>query len=157
MLLKYFQGEATTVIDADPDLVFASLTDVARLPGWNQRITGVVQPPDRPLAAGVEWKVRMAVPPAKWVSRTEVIAYDPGARAFAHRSQSDDGNPTYVEWRWTVAAAEHGSLVRVAWEVHVMTFWRQFLFAKVRRPQLADEVPASLDALADHLAGRDAA
>lgn len=157
MLLKYFQGEATTVIDADPDLVFASLTDIARLPGWNQRITGVVQPPDRPLAAGVEWKVQMAVPPAKWVSRAEVIAYDPGARTFAHRSQSDDGNPSYVEWRWTVAAAEHGSLVRVAWEVHVMTFWRQFLFAKVRRPQLADEVPASLDALADHLAARDAA
>jgi hypothetical protein len=36
----------------------------------------------------------------------------------------------------------------------VKTFWRQFLFAKLRRRQLLDEVSASLDALAYHIADR---
>jgi hypothetical protein len=39
--------------------------------------------------------------------------------------------------------------------VHPETFWRRFLFAKLRRKQLVDEVATSLAALAYHLAPRD--
>jgi uncharacterized protein YndB with AHSA1/START domain len=155
MLLKHFRGEATAVIDADPDLVFAAITDPARLPLWNRRIAGIVQPPARPLAEGVEWKVQMAVPPARWVSRTRVLSYDPQQRRVRHRSQSDDGNPTYVDWTWTVTPTGGASHVHVDWDAHVKTFWRQLLFAKLRRSQLTDEVPVSLGALAYHIADRE--
>ena len=47
------------------------------------------------------------------------------------------------------------SHVHVDWDAHVKTFWRQLLFAKLRRSQLTDEVPVSLGALAYHIADRE--
>jgi uncharacterized protein YndB with AHSA1/START domain len=155
MRLKQFHGKARTLIDADPDRVFATLTDTSRLPLWNRRIAAIVRPPTRPLAEGVEWKVQMTVPPARWVSRTRVLVYDPQQRRVRHRSQSDDDNPSYVDWTWTVTPVDGASRVQVEWDAHVKTFWRQLIFAKRRRSQLADEVPASLGALAYHVSDRE--
>jgi hypothetical protein len=75
----------------------------------------------------------------------------PGPNGYEHTSQSDDGNPSYVIWRWTAIPAPGGATVTVEWTGYPKTFWRQFLFAKQRRRQLRDEVPASLRALAYHL------
>ena len=155
LLLTEFKGHTTAVLDAEPADVFAALTDIERLPQWNKRVERVLQPPDKPLAPGVEWVVKMSVPPASWPSRARVTAYDPGRMTFEHVSQSDDGNPSYATWRWTVAATDGGARLDVAWSVHPATFWRRFLFAKLRRSQLTEEVPASLAALAYHLAPRD--
>jgi uncharacterized protein YndB with AHSA1/START domain len=156
MLLNEFQGRASAVIEAAPADVFATITAIERLPEWNGRIAKVIEAKHEPLAEGVEWVVQMSVPPAKWPSRARVLRYDPARLLFEHVSQSDDGNPSDVLWRWTVAADPGGSKVTVAWEAHVRTFWRRFLFAKLRRKQLPNEVAASLDSLAYHLAPSEA-
>jgi uncharacterized protein YndB with AHSA1/START domain len=152
MLLKEFHGQTSVVIDADPKHVFDAVTRVERLPEWNQRIAAVVHPPDRSLVEGGEWVVQMSVPPAKWLSRSRVVRFDAEHLLFEYTSQSDDGNPSFVLWRWAVSPLGAGSKVRVEWAVYPKTFWRQLLFAKLRRRQLGGEVPASLDALAYHLA-----
>jgi uncharacterized protein YndB with AHSA1/START domain len=153
VLLRHFAGKATAVVFADPDHVFACLTDVAGLPEWNRRIAAVMEAPAGSLAEGVVWRVQMSVPPSTtWVSRACVLSYDPSRRLFRHRSQSDDGNPTYLDWSWEVSATAAGSRVIVRWDAHVATFWRQLLFAKLRRRQLVEEVASSLDALAYRVA-----
>ena len=155
LLLKEFRGHASAVLDADPGEVFAALIDVDRLPQWNKRVERVLEPPAAPLEPGVEWVVKMSVPPASWPSRARVTTLDHDRLVFEHVSQSDDGNPSYGIWTWSVSAVDGGARVDVAWAVHPATFWRRFLFAKLRRGQLADEVPASLAALGYQLAPRD--
>lgn len=157
MLLTQFQGQATTHVDASPALAFATVTDLHHLAEWNHRIAGVLQAPDGPPEEGVEWKVQMSVPPAKWVSRARVLRYDPVQCTFQHVSNSDDGNPSYAIWTWTVTASDDGAVVNVTWDIHPETFWRQFLFGKIRRRQLTDEVRESLNALGYHLAAREPA
>lgn len=157
VLIRRFRGHAATLIDADPDRVYSVITDIPRLPRWNRRITEVIQAPTQPLTNGVEWKVRLVVPPVRWVSRARVLTYDPAARVFRHRSQSDDGNPTYIDWTWTVSPNGPDSQVEVEWQAEVKTFWRQALFARLRRAQLTAEVLASLDALAYHAASTHSA
>src|SRR2546421_11950922 len=46
-----------------------------------------------------------------WVSESQVSAIDPATGRFAYRSQSDDGNPSYVDWEWHVDAEGDGSIV----------------------------------------------
>jgi uncharacterized protein YndB with AHSA1/START domain len=156
MLLTQFAGKAQAVIPAEPADVFAALTDVGRLPDWNTRIAKIIEPPSGPLGPGVEWVVKMSVPPASWPSRARVVKYDPGRLEFLHISQSDDGNPSYVEWRWTIAPESDGARVTVEWFGRPKTFWRRLLFARLRRSQLGDEVPASLAALARHVSSHHA-
>jgi hypothetical protein len=155
VLIKRFRGRAAIVVDADPDLVYSVITNIPRLPRWNRRITEVVETPLQPLSDGAEWKVRLVVPPGRWVSRAHVLTYDPAARVFRHRSQCDDGNPTYVDWTWSVIPNGPDSRVEVEWQAEVKTFLRQTFLARLRRAQLTAEVPASLDALAYHCASRE--
>lgn len=156
MLLNEFRGQASAVIDATPAEVFAAIATIDRLPEWNQRIATILEAPATPLAAGVEWVVQMSVPPAKWPSRSRVDAYDPDQGYFEHTSRSDDGNLSYVVWRWSVTPCPDHAKVTVEWIGHPKTFWRRLLFARMRRRQLQNEVPASLSALAYHLAPREA-
>lgn len=152
MLLREFHGQATAVVETSPAEAFAAITAIDRLSDWNERIANVIDAPDGPLAEGVEWVVQMAVPPAKWRSRSTVVGYDPDRRVFEYRTQTDDGNPSFAVWHWSVKPDSAGAKVTVDWEVHPKTFWRRLLFAKLRRKQLANEVPDSLHALAYHLA-----
>jgi hypothetical protein len=48
-----------------------------------------------------------------------------------------------------VSPGEHGSTLTVTWAAYPRSFWRKLLFARVRRPLLADEVRASLAGM-DH-------
>ena len=155
---KGFQGQATVTVDADPDEVFAIITAIDRLPEWNARIAQVLEPPPDPrLPAGTEWVVQMVVPPARWASRSRVVACEADRGYFEYVSQSDDGNPSRITWRWSVSAEPQGTRVTVGWDAHVRTFWRRFLFGRLRRRQLASEVRASLAALAYHSAPREPA
>src|SRR5439155_25926552 len=94
MLLTEFHGQAAAVVDESPAEVFAAITAIDRMPEWNERIASLTRPPVAPLAKDVEWTVQMSVPPAKWPSRSRVVAYDLDGMYFEHNSQSDDGNPT---------------------------------------------------------------
>lgn len=140
-------------IEADADAVFAQICDVAALARWNDAIVQVVELPStwRP---GAEWMVRMEVLGRSWDSRSRLVVLDRQRRRFAYRSGTDDGNPSYAEWVWEVAAAPGGSEVTVSVALRPRTFWRRMLLGRIRRRQLARrELPASLARLAGGVEG----
>jgi len=138
---------ASRIVDAPPDDLFTRLTDISELPDWNRAITGVVERPDH-LDVGAQWIVEMHALGRTWNSRSVVETLDPIGRCFAHRSVTDDNNPSYALWTWVVADHPDGALVTVAVELHPITFWRRRLFVHIRSRQLADtELVESLAAL----------
>jgi hypothetical protein len=133
-------------VDASPAAVLARVTDIARLSEWNAAISEVVEQPAE-LAPGAVWKVRLHAVGRSWVSKSRLVELDEPHGRFRYRSQSDDGNPSYAEWCWTVQPDGSASSVTVAVELHPMTFWRKRLLVHVRRPSLRREMRASLVAL----------
>ena len=123
------------------------LTDIPGLPTWNRAITRTVDVPAE-LTEGVEWVVELSALGQRWHSRSHVLELDRQAGVLAYRSCTDDGNPSYAQWRWEVRPQLQGSDVTVTWSLHPQTFWRRVLMARIRERQLAHgEVPASLVAL----------
>ncbi|WP_331770137.1 SRPBCC family protein (plasmid) [Embleya sp. NBC_00888] len=143
-----FSGSFSAFVPAPADAVFALVTDVARLPEWNRAVTRVLEAPEVP-APGAEWVV--VVKPdgwPSWPSRSRVLELDPQRGVFGYRAQSDDGNPSYADWRWHIVPEAGGARLTVTWELHPQTFWRKHLFARLRRRRLSKtEVPASVAAL----------
>jgi uncharacterized protein YndB with AHSA1/START domain len=137
---------ASGYVDAAPDLVFGFLTDVSRLPEWNRAISDVVDVPAQ-LAPGAVWRVRLHALGQSWVSRSEVSEIDRAKRHFLYRSQSDDGNPSYADWAWSVEPDGAGSMVFVTVDLNPVTFWRRHLLIKVRRPALRSEMHNSIEQL----------
>ena len=149
LLVGRLEGSASVVVDAPAADVFAVLTDVERLPEWNAHIRRVLEPPAGPPAEGADWVVLMAASGTTWNSRARTLRYDPDTHHFAHVSRTDDGNPSWAGWCWQVTDVPGGgSRLDVTWDINPRTFWRRALFARLRRAQLADEVPRSLTALA---------
>lgn len=141
-------AQASTVVPAAPDAVFATLTNISGLPAWNAAMTSVVDQPAK-LEVGAEWVVEFHALGQSWRSRSTVEELDAIGRRFAYRSGTDDGNPSYARWRWDVTDDPAGSRVTVTWELHPVTFWRRMLLARIRARQLArTEIPTSLAALA---------
>ncbi len=103
------------------------------------------------LVEGAEWVVEFRALGQSWHSRSKLVDLDPEARRFAHRSRTDDGNPSWVDWEWRVEGHPTGAEVTVTWDLHPVTFWRRLLFSHLRNRQLArTEVPRSLAALGQH-------
>ena len=141
-------ASASAAVPASTATVFATLSDISRLPEWNAAMTSVIEQPDR-LEVGAEWLVEFHALGQTWRSRSTVEELDVAGRRFVYRSGTDDGNPSFARWTWTVAEDGAGSLVTVAWELRPVTFWRRVLLARIRARQLArTEIPASLAALA---------
>ena len=144
----------STTVPAAADAVFALITDLDRLPDWNANMTAVVERPPK-LGPGAEWVVEFRALGQRWRSRSRVETLDPEACAFAYRSRTDDGNPSYAVWSWRVEPEGGHARVTVSWELHPATFWRRVLLGPVRHRQLRRaEVPASIAALAAVLARR---
>jgi len=137
---------ATTHIDAPPAAVFERVTDVARLPEWNDAITEVLEQPEQ-LSPGSVWKVRLHALGQRWVSRSTLVELDASAGRFRHRSRTDDGNPSYADWEWIVRPDGAGTTLTVTVELHPKTFWRRYLLIHLRRPALRREMLTSLAAL----------
>lgn len=139
-------------ISADPDSVFGVITAIAELPAWNDAMTAVVDSPEV-LEVGAEWVVEMHALGRTWHSRSTLTVLERGTRRFGYRSCTDDGNPSWVDWYWSVDEHPDGAEVAVTWDLHPATFWRKVLFSHIRRRQISrTEVPASLAALARHVA-----
>ena len=144
-------GTAAATVSSPASDVFGLLTDIDRLPEWNRIIVKVVERPET-LSPGSEWVVQLKAMGNSWPSRSTIEEYDPHRYVFAYRSCTDDGNPSYARWRWTVEpAADGGSRVSVSWELHPKTFWRRALLVRIRNRQLQREVPASIQSLAGAL------
>jgi len=137
---------ANARVDAPADRVFGIVTDIGRLPEWNAGIVEVADAPPQ-LKPGSEWKVRVRALGQTWVSKSTVTDLDPTVHRFAYRSQSDDGNPSYADWEWTVAPDGSSCVVTVTADLNPRTFWRKHLLIKIRRSGLRKEMAASLTAL----------
>lgn len=151
------RGSASAVIVAPADTVFDAVTDPSRMTLWNAVMTEVVEMPEA-IAPGSEWVVAFqAMRVMRWRSRSRCEALVRNDRTFVHRSGTDDGNPSYAIWTWTVEPEGQGrSTVRVTWELHPETVLRKVLLSRMRNRMLKSEVPASLSALNTLLAaGRD--
>jgi len=139
---------ASAVVPASPDAVFRTLTDIGGLPDWNAVMTRVVEQPGT-LEVGADWLVEFRALGQTWKSRSIVEELDIPGRRFAYRSCTDDGNPSYARWAWSVVDDPAGSRVTVSLDLHPVTFWRRVLLARIRRRQLTrTELPSSLAALA---------
>jgi uncharacterized protein YndB with AHSA1/START domain len=138
----------TATTAADPDDVFGLLTDIDRLAEWNDIITRVLHRPTD-LAPGAEWVVEMHAMGQTWSSRSRVEAIDRPTRRFSYRSGTDDANPSYTVWHWSIEPHPGGSLLSVSWDLNPRTFWRRHLVVHLRRRALAQEVPASIRQLAE--------
>ena len=143
-----FHGQASVRVDATPRAVFDFITDVGRLPEWNNAIEAVLAQPAA-LAEGAEWTVRMHPPGTpRWGSISRVVELSRDRCRFAYQTRNADGNPSYSEWAWAIARSGAGAGVTVTWRVHLKTFDRRFLGGPIRKRQLAREVPRSLAELA---------
>ena len=138
-------------VNASAEDVFRLVTDIGRLPEWNAVITRVVEPSED-LAPEREWVVELRSLGNTWRSRSAVLEYDATSRRFSYRSRTDDGNPSYGDWTWTIEPDDDGSQVTVSWDLHPRTFWRRTLLARIRNRQLRSEVRKSLNALEECLA-----
>ena len=144
-------GSAVGSVPSPPSDVFRLLTDIDRLPEWNSIIVKVVERPEA-LSPGSEWVVQLKAMGNSWASRSSIEEHDPSRFVFAYRSCTDDGNPSYTRWCWTVEPATGDeSRVTATWELHPRTFWRRALLVRVRSRQLRREVPGSIDAMAHAL------
>jgi hypothetical protein len=150
-MVDEFHGSASVVLDAAAEQVFAVLTDVMRLPDWNEHIHHVIEPADGPLVEDTEWVIQMRAMGTRWPSRSHATVVDPDAGRFEHTTRSDDGNPSYAMWSWQVRPDGPGSELTVSWAVYPRSFWRRALLARLRRPVLEAEVRASLAGLNDYL------
>jgi hypothetical protein len=138
-----FHGSADAHVDADPRDVFARLIDLDRLPEWNDAIEAVLETPAA-LVEDSEWMIRMHAMGTRWDSRSHVLELDRDELRFVHRSMSDDGNPSYIIWSWTVTPEGAGARVNVQWAGHPKTFWRRVLLARIRSRVLRREVWSSM-------------
>lgn len=141
---------AMTGIEAEPTEVFGAITDVVHLPDWNLEIPRVVEVP-AVLVPGAEWVVEIHAMSTHWNSRSRVAELDTQRGVFAYRSQSDDGNPSYADWRWQVAGDGAVTSVRVTVDVHPATFLRKRFIARVRRRGLERALHQSLASLREQL------
>ena len=150
--MKEFRGEAALTVRASADAAYALITDVRRLPEWNDAIERVVADAGE-LVTGAEWTVRMHPPHMpSWGSVSRVDVLDRGARTFSYSTRNADGNPSSVVWHWTVEPTDHDhAVVRVRWHCMLRTLDRRLLAGPMRKRQLEREVPRSLAALSSAL------
>ena len=151
MLLTEFHGTESVRLAAPAGEVFDTRVDVDRLPEWNAHLHHVVERPEGPLQQGSQWVLQMRAMGTRWPSRATALTVDRASYTFEHRSVTDDGNPSFVLWSWTVAPEGAGCVLTVTWTGQPRTFWRRLVLARMRAPRLADEVTASLAGLDAYL------
>lgn len=127
-----------------PEDFFELVTDVHRLPLWNDKIHHLVEGPDRQPRVGDDWVVEIRAMGSKWNSRSTLEEIDRDNRRLVLRSRTDDGNPSFAIWEWTAEQNPGGTRVTVTWTLHPKTFWRKILFSRIRHAQLVKEVRESL-------------
>ena len=142
--MKPLEGNVTERLSVPAGELFDLISNVHRLPEWNEHIHHVVEAPDGETHPGDEWVVEIRAMASHRNSRSRIENVDREAGRFALMSQTDDGNPSYAKWEWLVTPANGQSDVRVSWQIYPKTFWRKFLLSRIRHRQLKEEVRGSL-------------
>lgn len=146
--MREIHDNAEATMGADATALFATITDIDRLPEWNRAIEEVI---DRPasLTPGAAWTVQMHPSrPVRWRSVSTLEELDAERLRFGYRTVNADGNPSYTLWVWELTPAAAGVRVSVRWDVYLETLDRRLLAGPIRKRQLRKEVAASLGALA---------
>jgi hypothetical protein len=138
-------GSVTERVQVPAASLFGLISDIDRLPEWNELIQRVVERPTE-VNVGAEWVVEMRALGSRWNSRARVEDIDADAFRFAYRSRTDDGNPSYALWAWTLVPRQDEADVTVTWDLHPETFWRKSLLARIRHRSLRKEVRSSIRA-----------
>jgi uncharacterized protein YndB with AHSA1/START domain len=145
--MQEIHGTANGCVEAAAESVFRLITDIDRLPEWNDAIESVIEQPPQ-LTPGAEWVVKMHPNRAmSWKSRSSVQEIDRAALRFAYRTVNEDGNPSYTLWKWEIMPLDSGASVTVTWDVYLKTLDRRLLAGPIRKRQLRKEVAASLVAM----------
>jgi uncharacterized protein YndB with AHSA1/START domain len=147
-----FEAHGRATLAAPPAVVFARITDVERLPEWNVEIVRVHEAPPV-VQSGAQWQVEIRTMGTSWRSRSEAVEVDPAHGVFAYRSVTDDGNPSFADWRWELTPVDGGAATQVDVHLaaHPRTFWRRHLLSNLRRPVVTRSIQRSLAALAQSL------
>jgi hypothetical protein len=138
-------GSVTERVHVPAAPFFGLISDVDRLPEWNELIQRVVERPTE-MTVGAEWVVEMRALGSRWNSRATVEDVDADTFRFAYRSRTDDGNPSFALWTWTLEPRQDETDVTVTWDLHPETFWRKSLLARIRHRSLRNEVRSSIHA-----------
>jgi uncharacterized protein YndB with AHSA1/START domain len=150
--MREIHGHADAVIEGSPRAVFASITDIERLPEWNRAIERVVEQPSC-LTPGATWTVEMhPTRPLRWKSVSTLQELDADRLRFSYRTVNADGNPSYALWSWDLTPTALGVRVSVKWDIYLETLDRRLLAGPIRRRQLRKEVATSIAALAVRVA-----
>lgn len=145
--MREIHGTASGRVGASPEAVFGLITDIDRLPEWNNAIESVIERPTE-LDIGAEWVVKMH--PNRmmtWKSRSSLEEIDRTALRFAYRSKNEDGNPSYGLWKWDVVLGDPGTKITVSWDIYLETLDRRLVAGPIRQNQLRKEVAVSLSAI----------
>jgi uncharacterized protein YndB with AHSA1/START domain len=145
-----FTRTATTVIDAPAAQVFERITDIEHLPGWNLEIPKVIERP-AVLEVGAQWVVQIHAMKMHWRSRSTVTELDPARGRFAYRSQTDDGNPSFADWRWELTEVDGGTRVTVSVAAHPRTRFRRLIASRLRPSGLGKAMQQSLETLREQV------
>ena len=145
-----FHRTATTVIDAPAAEVFERITDIEHLPDWNLEIPEIIERP-AVLELSAQWVVRIHAMKMHWNSRSTVTELDPAGHRFAYRSQSDDGNPSFADWRWELTQVDGGTRVTVSVEGRPKTRFRRLIASRIRPRGLGKAMQQSLETLREQV------
>jgi uncharacterized protein YndB with AHSA1/START domain len=140
-----FEAHRSATVPAPPEVVFRRITDIERLVEWNAEITHVHEAPPV-VQPGEQWVVEIRAMGTHWRSRSEAVEVDAARGVFAYRSVSDDGNPSFADWRWELTPVEGGAATRVDVHLaaHPRTFWRRHLLSNLRRPLIGRAMQHSM-------------
>ena len=103
--------EHAIAIARPPDEVFAYLTDVERLPDWQESCIEAEREGEGPVGAGARWREVRSAAGRRIQSRCEVVAHEPGRR-FDIRSSA----PVPFTVRHTLEPAAAGTRLAVVGE-----------------------------------------
>jgi hypothetical protein len=138
--------EASILIDAPPESVYAVISDVTRTGEWSPecRRCRWVGPPGRP-EPGVRFRGYNRYRWLRWSRLNEVITANPG-REFAFSVLTDWFNRDSSTWRYTLEPYAGGTRLTESTEVHVWPgFVVRLLTSLAGRPyDMSDNLETSL-------------
>ncbi len=104
--------EDSIVIAAQPDAVYAMISDVTRMGEWSPVCRACWWDDENERGVGAWFNGRNEVPERTWQTRSQVVAAD--GQEFAFQVNTPDGVAA-VRWGYTVAPVEDGTQLTESW------------------------------------------
>lgn len=112
------EGSASRVVAASPDLVYAAISDVRRIPEWSAecyRCEWLDSGSDA--ICGRRFRGRSRSGLMRWAKTCEVTSADP-PRTFGFRTLASWRSPSSTEWRYDLEPAAGGTRLTESYVIH---------------------------------------